>query len=54
MVKKKQLEKYSIRLKKNKKYFNYRKKSYYARDYYAQSSNKKKTEKSLKKTKCAY
>lgn len=49
MVKKKQLEKYSARLKTNKKYFNYRKKDHYTRDCYI--LNKKKPKELLEKAK---
>lgn len=52
MAKKKQLKKYSIKLKTNKKCFNCGKKDYYARDYY--TSNKTKPKKLLKKGKCAW
>lgn len=51
MAKKKQLEKYSTRPKTNKKYFNYGKKDYYARDCYI--LNKKKPKKLLEKAKYA-
>ena len=51
VAKKKQLEKYLIRPKTNKEYFNCIKKSYYARDCYTQSLNIKKSKKSLEETK---
>lgn len=53
IAKKKQLEKYFIRLKKNKKYFNYKKKSHYTKDYHTLTLKKKKLKKLLEKTKCA-
>ena len=52
IVKKKQLEKYSIKPKTNKKCFNYRKTSYYTRN--CNMLNKKKPKELLKKAKCIY
>lgn len=52
MAKKKQLKKYSTKLKTNKKCFNYGKKDHYARDYY--TSNITKPKKLLKKGKCVW